>query len=96
MSKEETFEPLGHTVLLKEIETEGAKQKDGIFLPDGVEAEQRLFKVTALGTGTSDNKKFPVKVGDTVIIDTTGNTQITLGGDKCIICECTKLLALVK
>ena len=86
--------PLGFTVLLTEVEKE-KQDTGGIVLPDTVQGNgPRHFKVKQLGTAEGA-QEFPVSVGDIVIANETGITQVNLGGEPHFIVECSKLLAIL-
>jgi chaperonin GroES len=71
--------PLGDRVLLESIEV-AEQVKGGIVIPDSAKEKPQEYKVVALGTGkTDDNGKkiaFDVKVGDLVLTNKYGGTEV--------------------
>jgi chaperonin GroES len=71
--------PLGDRVLLESLEV-AEQVKGGILIPDSAKEKPQEYKVVALGTGkTEDNGKkiaFDVKVGDLVLTNKYGGTEV--------------------
>ena len=71
--------PLGDRVLLESLEV-AEQVKGGIVIPDSAKEKPQEYKVVALGTGkTDDNGKkiaFDVKVGDLVLTNKYGGTEV--------------------
>ena len=71
--------PLGDRVLLESLEV-AEQVKGGILIPDSAKEKPQEYKVVALGTGkTDDNGKkiaFDVKVGDLVLTNKYGGTEV--------------------
>ena len=73
--------PLGDRVLLESLEV-AEQVKGGIVIPDSAKEKPQEYKVVALGTGkTDDNGKkiaFDVKVGDLVLTNKYGGTEVKI------------------
>ena len=73
--------PLGDRVLLESLEV-AEQVKGGILIPDSAKEKPQEYKVVALGTGkTDDNGKkiaFDVKVGDLVLTNKYGGTEVKI------------------
>jgi len=71
--------PLGDRVLLESLEV-AEQVKGGIVIPDSAKEKPQEYKVVALGTGkTDDNGKkiaFDVKIGDLVLTNKYGGTEV--------------------
>ena len=71
--------PLGDRVLLESLEV-AEQVKGGILIPDSAKEKPQEYKVVALGTGkTDDNGKkiaFDVKIGDLVLTNKYGGTEV--------------------
>ena len=71
--------PLGDRVLLESLEL-AEQVKGGTLIPDSAKEKPQEYKVVALGTGkTDDNGKkiaFDVKVGDLVLTNKYGGTEV--------------------
>lgn len=73
--------PLGDRVLLESLEV-AEQVKGGIVIPDSAKEKPQEYKVVALGTGkTDDNGKkiaFDVKIGDLVLTNKYGGTEVKI------------------
>lgn len=73
--------PLGDRVLLESLEVT-EQVKGGIVIPDSAKEKPQEYKVIALGTGKIDDngKKiaFDVKVGDLVLTNKYGGTEVKI------------------
>ena len=73
--------PLGDRVLLESLEL-AEQVKGGIVIPDSAKEKPQEYKVVALGTGkTDDNGKkiaFDVKIGDLVLTNKYGGTEVKI------------------
>ena len=71
--------PLGDRVLLESLEV-SEQVKGGIVIPDSAKEKPQEYKVVALGTGKTDDKgkkiAFDVKVGDLVLTNKYGGTEV--------------------
>ena len=92
------IKPLGDRVLLQVADVE-EQIKGGIVIPDSAKEKPQEAKVVALGTGGTDddgNKiKFDVKVGDLVLTNKYGGTDVTLDDDEYKIVKSDDVLAVV-
>jgi len=90
--------PLGNRVLLKPIEAE-EKTKSGLYIPESAKEKQQEAVVVAVGDGeTKDGKKISInlKVGDKVIYESFGGTEIKVDGKKHILMDVKDILAAVE
>jgi chaperonin GroES len=90
--------PLGERVLLQVADIE-EQIKGGIVIPDSAKEKPQEAKVVSLGTGGTDddgNKiKFEVKVGDLVLTNKYGGTDVTLDDEEYKIVKSDDILAVV-
>ena len=90
--------PLGERVLLQVADVE-EQIKGGIVIPDSAKEKPQEAKVVSLGTGGTDddgNKiKFEVKVGDLVLTNKYGGTDVTLDDEEYKIVKSDDILAVV-
>ena len=92
------IKPLGNRVLLKPIETE-EKTKSGLYIPESAKEKPQEAVVIAVGDGeTKDGKKVPInlKVGEKVIYESFGGTEIKVDGKKHILMDVKDILAVVE
>jgi chaperonin GroES len=93
-----TIQPLGNRVLLEPIEVE-EQVAGGIIIPDSAKEKPLESKVAALGTGGIDEKgnkiPFDVKVGDIVLTNKYGGTEIKHNDKEYKIISATDILAIV-
>lgn len=76
-------------MLLKRIEAD-EKSAGGLLLPDSAKTKQDQLKVVALGT----DKKFPVKVGDLVLLDKYMGQEITLDDKVYVIAKVSDIVGI--
>ena len=92
------IKPLGDRVLLQVADVE-EQIKGGIVIPDSAKEKPQEAKVVALGTGGTDddgNKiKFDVKVGDLVLTNKYGGTDVTVDDEEFKIVKSEDVLAVV-
>lgn len=92
------IKPLGDRVLLQVADVE-EQIKGGIVIPDSAKEKPQEAKVVTLGTGGTDddgNKiKFDVKVGDLVLTNKYGGTDVTLDDEEFKIVKSEDILAVV-
>ncbi len=88
-----TIKPIGNRVLLKTVEIE-EKTKGGIILP-GTAAKEKpnTGEIIAVGTG---KELEGLKVGDKVVYEKYGLTEIKDGGEKYLIADVEKILAVIE
>jgi chaperonin GroES len=85
------IKPLGNRVLLKPMEAE-EKTKSGIYIPDSAKEKPLQAEVVAVG----DGKDVHVKVGDKVIYESFGGSEVKVNGEKHIIMDVKDVLAIVE
>ena len=92
------IKPLGDRVLIEAVE-DTEQIKGGIVIPDSAKEKPQEAKVVALGTGGTDddgNKiKFDVKVGDLVLTNKYGGTDVTVDDEEFKIVKSEDILAVV-
>lgn len=92
------IKPLGDRVLLQVADGE-EQIKGGIVIPDSAKEKPQEAKIVALGTGGTDddgNKiKFDVSVGDLVLTNKYGGTDVTLDDEEFKIVKSDDILAVV-
>jgi len=92
------IKPLGDRVLLQVADVE-EQIKGGIVIPDSAKEKPQEAKIVALGTGGTDddgNKiKFDVKVGDLVLTNKYGGTDVTVDDEEFKIVKSDDILAVV-
>ena len=93
------IKPLGDRVLLQVADGEEQQIKGGIVIPDSAKEKPQEAKVVALGTGGTDddgNKiKFDVKVGDLVLTNKYGGTDVIVDDEEYKILKSDDILAIV-
>lgn len=93
------IKPLGDRVLLQVADVEEHQIKGGIVIPDSAKEKPQEAKIVALGTGGTDddgNKiKFDVKVGDLVLTNKYGGTDVTVDDEEYKIVKSEDILAVV-
>ncbi|HCN07666.1 MAG TPA: co-chaperone GroES [Lentisphaeria bacterium] len=93
------IKPLGDRVLLQVADGEEQQIKGGIVIPDSAKEKPQEAKIVALGTGGTDddgNKiKFDVKVGDLVLTNKYGGTDVTVDDEEYKIVKSEDILAVV-
>jgi chaperonin GroES len=93
------IKPLGDRVLLQVADVEEHQIKGGIVIPDSAKEKPQEAKIVALGTGGTDddgNKiKFDVKVGDLVLTNKYGGTDVTVEDEEYKIVKSEDILAVV-
>ncbi len=90
--------PLGDRILVEAVEEKELK-KGGIIIPDSAKEKPMESVVRALGTGKLDDsgKKIPfeVKVGDRILVNKYGGTEIKLDGKEYKILSSDDVLAVI-
>ena len=91
--------PLGDRILVEAVE-EKAVNKGGIVIPDTAKEKPMESRVVALGTGkTDDNGKkvpFEMKMGDLLLVNKYGGTEIKLDGKEYKILNSDDVLAVLE
>jgi chaperonin GroES len=92
------LKPLGNRVLVEPID-ENEITAGGIVLPETAKEKPQKGTVLSVGPGDrdEDGERIPmdVKVGDTVLFQKYGGTEIKIDGKKLIIMRENELLAIV-
>ena len=92
------IKPLGDRVLVEPAE-EAELKKCGIIIPDSAKEKPQESKVIALGTGRTDDNgdkvPFEVSVGDIVLTNKYGGTEIKIDGVEYKILNQDDILAVV-
>lgn len=87
------IKPIGNRVLLKAVEIE-EKTKGGIILPGTATKEKpNTGEIVELGTGKKLDK---LKVGDRVVYEKYGLTELKDGVDTFLIADIEKILAIIE
>ena len=93
-----SMKPLGSRVVIEPIEQE-EMTAGGIVLPETAKEKPQKGTVLAIGPGDrdEDGEHIPmdVKVGDTVLFQKYGGTEIKIDGKKLMIMRESDLLAIV-
>ena len=92
------FKPLADRILVKPLEAK-EQTKGGIVIPDTAKEKPQEGKIIAVGEGKkSDEGKIiavSLKVGDKVLYGKYSGTEITLGGEECLIIREDDVLGIV-
>jgi len=92
------LKPLGDRIIAKAVSAE-AVTAGGIVLPDSAKEKPQEAEIIAVGPGTQleSGKMAPmdVKVGDTVLFQKYGGTEIKVDNKKLLILRESDLLAIV-
>lgn len=98
-TEEIKIKPIGNRVLAKRLEAE-EKMKGGIILPDTAKKKQETAVVVAIGTGKTDKKgnlvSLPVKVGEKILMDKYGGTEVTYGDEEYVILNADDIIAVIE
>ena len=90
--------PLHDRVLLKRLE-EQEKRKGGIIIPDTAKEKPQEAKIVALGTGGKDDDgnaiAFEVAVGDIILTNKYGGTDVKIDDEDYKILNASDVLAIV-
>jgi chaperonin GroES len=94
-----TARPLRDKVLVERIEAK-TKTDGGIIIPDTAKEKPTEGKIVAVGNGAIDDsgKRIPleVKVGDRILFEKWGATEIKIDGKEILILEESKILAVIE
>ncbi len=92
------LKPLGSRVVVEPVE-ENEVTAGGIILPDTAKEKPQKGVILSIGPGDrdEDGKHIPldVKVGDTVLFQKYGGTEIKIDGKKLLILRESDLLAVI-
>lgn len=98
MAKAAPITPLGDHVLVKRAEAADIS-KGGIVLPETAKDKPQEGKVLAIGNGkvleNGERSSFGVKVGDRVIFNSYGGTEVKHGGEDYLVMTENDILAVV-
>lgn len=90
--------PLGDRVLLESVEV-AEQVKGGIVIPDSAKEKPQEYKVVALGTGKVDDKgkkiPFDVKIGDMVLTNKYGGTEVKVEDKEYKLVSADDILAVL-
>ena len=92
------IKPIGNRVLLKPVEAEN-KTKSGLYIPDSAKEKPLEAEVVAVGLGKYKDGKLvpvPVKVGQKVIYESFGGSEIEIDSKKHLIMDVKDILAVVE
>ena len=93
------IKPLGDRVLVKRLEEEEVK-KGGIIIPDTAKEKPLRAEVKAVGPGkrNKEGKIIPleVKVGDKVLINEYGGTEVKIDGEEYLIMREDDIMGIIK
>ena len=91
--------PLGDKIIVQRLDAE-EKTASGIFLPQSATEKPQQAKVVRLGDGrkTDDGKVVPfqVKVGDTVVLNKWGGTELKHKDEEYLVLGEDEVLAVVE
>lgn len=92
------IQPLGDKVLVRPLQGEEVT-KSGIVLPDSVKDKPQEGEVLAVGEGKYvEGKLVPlvVKVGDKILYQKYGPTEVEVGGEELLIVSESDVLGVIK
>ncbi len=91
--------PLHNNVLVERIEAEN-KTSGGIIIPDTAKEKPAEGVIIAVGSGSKDDngKVIPldVKVGDRILFEKWGATEVKIDGKEVLILAESKILAVIE
>ncbi|MGB5553019.1 MAG: co-chaperone GroES [Flavobacteriaceae bacterium] len=88
-----SIKPLADRVLIEPMAAE-TKTASGIYIPDTAKEKPQKGKVVAVGPGTKDNK-ITVKVGDNVIYEKFGGTELKWEGKDYLMMQEKYIIAII-
>lgn len=98
MSKSLNIRPLHDRVVIKRL-AEEEKTAGGIIIPDSAKEKPTEGEVVAVGNGaiTTDGKVRPleVKVGDKVLFEKWGATEVKMSGQEYLVMNEDKVIAVL-
>ncbi|QQE12882.1 co-chaperone GroES [Planctomycetota bacterium] len=90
--------PLGDKILVKRLEAV-EKTTSGIFLPESAKEKPQQATVIAIGDGkllkNGERAGFSVKVGDVIILNKWGGTEVKIDGEEYMVMAEDEVLAIV-
>ena len=87
------IKPLADRVLIEPMAAE-TKTASGIYIPDTAKEKPQKGKVVAVGPGTKD-EKISVKVGDKVIYEKFGGTELKWEGTDYLMMQEKYIIAII-
>ena len=94
-----TVKPLQDRVLVKRIE-EATQTASGLILPDSSKEKPSEGEVIAVGSGYLNQdgsyRALEVKVGDKVLFEKWGGTEVKVGDDELLIMKEEKILGVLQ
>lgn len=98
MSKKLNIRPLHDRVIVKRL-AEEEKTAGGIIIPDSAKEKPTEGEVLAVGSGitTQDGNTRPleVKVGDKVLFEKWGATEVSMSGEEYLVMSEDKIIAVL-
>ena len=98
MSKKLNIRPLHDRVIVKRL-AEEEKTAGGIIIPDSAKEKPTEGEVLAVGSGitTQDGNTRPleVKVGDKVLFEKRGATEVSMSGEEYLVMSEDKIIAVL-
>ena len=88
------LKPLADRVLVKNDKSE-TKTASGIFIPEAAQEKSQTASVVAVGPGTED-EKITVKVGDRVMYEKYGGTEVKIDGEEYLILKMSDIVAIIE
>jgi len=88
-----SIKPLADRVLIEPMAAE-TKTASGIYIPDTAKEKPQKGKVVAVGPGTKDDK-VTVKVGDQVIYEKFGGTELKWEGKDYLMMQEKYIIAII-
>ena len=88
-----SIKPLADRVLIEPMAAE-TKTASGIYIPDTAKEKPQKGKVVAVGPGTKD-EKITVKVGDKVIYEKFGGTELKWEGKDYLMMQEKYIIAII-
>jgi chaperonin GroES len=94
-----TVQPLADRVLVKRLE-EDTKTASGIIIPDNSKEKPSEGEIIAVGNGYTNadgsNRSLTVKVGDKVLFEKWGGTEVKVNGEELLIMKEEKILGILQ
>ena len=91
--------PLHDKILVKRVE-EVDRTKGGIYIPDSAKEKPAEGEVIAVGSGRIDKqgkvRPLDVKVGDSILFQKYGGTEVKIGGEEYLIMDEDSVMAIIE
>lgn len=92
------FKPLHDRIAVKPLEHE-EKTAGGIIIPDAAKEKPMQGEVTAIGSGTKNDKgevmPLELKIGDIVLYGKWGGTEVKIGNETLMIMKESDVMGIV-